>query len=684
MGKRKMSQPLRKVLPRVSKKGKAKRSITPRNCPKCLEKHKPPTGKRCQRLQTPGVRVGPDPLPGPPGLFASSSSAETLSADDIRLAPVRFLSVSSTDESTPPRQPEDGMNFAAAESGGSDDTEDYPTEPDYDDGEFQAQEGEQGEYCLESDEQDDQPSDSQSEGEGEEEPSEGTMQHWFTEFDRVTAQILSRLDRSEKNAASLEETIRVRDEQLARAHAALNRHKPPPQVRFHLPTERPLRAAASTDAGPELRQAEMPPSAPQAVPLEESGRHGYVPPPRLEVRPPDERFQQLVLMTPEDYSFPSPTKVAEFSADPLERQAVREKARKSTGRVTGLPLLPKPTFTDALPRTSSEDQPSRDQGRGPTMAPKDDMESGPRVWDPWDMSDRTRYHYQTAGQPTASAQPTVAIPAVEQPSDLRADPFLTCRAEAALHQPTTAETAAAGRNKSGLTRTAQDAAKIEIMWPHHRVWRGTTPVAYNSLTPWEFIFSYLSMVKEMQRSEYVLTTMMRILYNFALASTKHDWASMREAFQAVLLELEAGTLTWADVGPINLLTKQVILDNMARPVTADPSKQRAPPKASNDQNSLAKRKPRVCNRFQKEGTCNEQATHTVGRWTYHHACVLCLKKTGELLPHPAHICTRQQATEGAAQPKKPRGPSGVSRDGPSYYDPLGHTCHPRGPPLRTG
>ena len=81
------------------------------------------------------------------------------------------------------------------------------------------------------------------------------------------------------------------------------------------------------------------------------------------------------------------------------------------------------------------------------------------------MSNRTRYHYQSAGQPTASAQPTVAIPAGEQPSDLRADPFLTCREEAALQRPATAETSAAGRNKSGLTRTAQDAAKIEIMAP---------------------------------------------------------------------------------------------------------------------------------------------------------------------------------------------------------------------------
>ena len=140
MGKRKMSQPLRKVSPRVSKKGKAKRSVTPRNCPKCLEKHEPPTGKRCQRLQTPGVRVGPDPLPGPPGLFASSSSAETLSADDIRLAPVRFLSVSSTDESTPPRQPEDGMIFTAG-APGTDDAEDYPTVPDYDDGHERASRG---------------------------------------------------------------------------------------------------------------------------------------------------------------------------------------------------------------------------------------------------------------------------------------------------------------------------------------------------------------------------------------------------------------------------------------------------------------------------------------------------------------------------------------------------------------
>ena len=77
-------------------------------------------------------------------------------------------------------------------------------------------------------------------------------------------------------------------------------------------------------------------------------------------------------MTPEDYNFPSPTRVAEFSADPLERQAARETARKSTGRVTGLPLPPKPAFTDGLPRASREDQPSHDQGQGPMMAPKDD------------------------------------------------------------------------------------------------------------------------------------------------------------------------------------------------------------------------------------------------------------------------------------------------------------------------
>ena len=105
---------------------------------------------------------------------------------------------------------------------------------------------------------------------------------------------------------------------------------------------------------------------------------------------------------------------------------------------------------------------------------------------------------------------------------------------------TNANEPASGRNKSGLTRTAQDAARVEIMWPHHRVWRGKAPVAYGNLTPWEFVFGYLSIVKEMDRTEYVMSTMMRTLFNFALACTKHDWACMREAFQVVLLEIEAG------------------------------------------------------------------------------------------------------------------------------------------------
>ena len=124
-----------------------------------------------------------------------------------------------------------------------------------------------------------------------------------------------------------------------------------------------------------------------------------------------------------------------------------------------------------------------------------------------------------------------------------AEPGPPCHVGPVTREPST------GRNKSGLTRTAQDAARVKIMWPHHRVWRGIAPVPYGSLSPWEFVFGYLSIVKEMDRSEYVLSTMLRTFYNFALACTKHDWGCMREAFQTVLLEIEAGNLSWADVGP---------------------------------------------------------------------------------------------------------------------------------------
>ena len=69
MGKKKMSPPKR-LTAKISKKGaRAKRQPVIRNCAKCLERHEAPTGKKCLRLQTPGLQVGAETLPGPPGLY---------------------------------------------------------------------------------------------------------------------------------------------------------------------------------------------------------------------------------------------------------------------------------------------------------------------------------------------------------------------------------------------------------------------------------------------------------------------------------------------------------------------------------------------------------------------------------------------------------------------------------------
>ena len=266
---------------------------------------------------------------------------------------------------------------------------------------------------------------------------------------------------------------------------------------------------------------------------------------------------------------------------------------------------------------------------------------------------------EAAGYPPAREAP-VTLPVGERPVDLRADPFLTCRAEAALSRGAAANEPNSGRNKSGLTRTAQDAARVEIMWPHHRVWRGTQPVSYGSLSPWEFVFGYLSIIKEMDRSEYVLSTMLRTLYNFATACTKHDWACMREAFQIVLLEIESGNLSWADVGPINLILKQAIIDIVARPAEDKDNKGRHVQKADNNNNNntgSAKRKPRTCTKFQK-GLCSEPSSHYLGRYYYHHACANCLKSTSELVSHSASSCSRSGATQPPPPSKNPTGATG--------------------------
>ena len=170
---------------------------------------------------------------------------------------------------------------------------------------------------------------------------------------------------------------------------------------------------------------------------------------------------------------------------------------------------------------------------------------------------------------------------------------------------------------------------------------------------------WLPNVKEMARTEYVLSTMLRTLYNFALACTRHDWACMREAFHTVLLEIEAGTLSWADVGPINLILKQAIIDIVARPAEEKDTKSRQTGKseAAGSANGGNKREPRTCTKYQK-GICSETHSHYIGRWMYHHSCSICLKQTSELVNHPANDCPRHTQTRNSPAPKNPQGATG--------------------------
>ena len=132
---------------------------------------------------------------------------------------------------------------------------------------------------------------------------------------------------------------------------------------------------------------------------------------------------------------------------------------------------------------------------------------------------------------------------------------------------------------------------------------------------------------------------------------------MREAFQIVLLEIEAGNLSWADVGPINLILKQAIIDIVAKPAEDKDGKARQPIKGEGTGQNTQKRKPRTCAKYQK-GLCTENQNHYLGRWLYHHACSVCLKATSELVNHLAINCTRQTTASASPAPKNTGGATG--------------------------
>ena len=328
MGKCKIVQPNPK-LPRNPKKGKNKKPLFPWKCPKRLEHQELPTGKKCLRLQMPGIQVGTDRVPGPPGLFSPSSSAETLSAEDIQLGPSRFPASSSTDESTPPRPPRQDR-YVSYQDPVEEFINDASDERDPESSDFQGDASDGLEV---------QDSELDDDDDGSEE--EDALANKFTEYDRVTNQILARLEQNEQKARDLEKALSDRDTLLAQhmAKAGAPRQEDSPRQPVTLP--------------------------------------------------------RFVLAARGDYTFPSPTRVTDFP----NKQSRKRPAPPATDTRAATQPLPQ-----AMAQCPIAPQAERDaqQGGYPLMEASQAYRrpgEGMRVWDAWDMRERARYNSSQGRQP---------------------------------------------------------------------------------------------------------------------------------------------------------------------------------------------------------------------------------------------------------------------------------------------
>ena len=490
-----------------------------------------------------------------------SSSAESVSAEEVRLAAARFPGGSTTSgsASTPQRtgarvlsQPSSPTDDDEEEEGDSDVFESHPETESEDDDEDEDESSEEAEN-YEDDADVDTEEDSRSEWDKQPHAdvnNNDSQTSALQEFNRVTAQILDRLEQSERRTHKLERQIRDSQQQ-------------PPR----LPT--------FTPAGVRLRS----------------------PPPVQRVGEPN--LPQL--QPPSHFALPRPV----------------------TGPTT--PPRPTPAAPTAIPRSSAGDDRQTD-----------------RVWDRWGWDAATDQPHTDESQAAAA---TATLPPGERPEDLRRDPFLKMKAQASLNRPGETEPPNSGRNtKSGLVRTATDVVKYIIPWPHHVVYRAGKPVAYDALTPWEFVFGFLACVRSMDQSSLVINTMMRHLYNFAYAATRQDWPTMRTAFQQIFIEIEAGRLNWTDFAPINTILEQAKFEMVAKSQT-EAKPQPKPAGRQDASTGNTRRKIRTCNRYQK-GTCPDTQGHHTGRYFYHHTCSACNKATGELAYHPAQSCTKYPQTQG--------------------------------------
>ena len=104
------------------------------------------------------------------------------------------------------------------------------------------------------------------------------MDERFQEFNRVTSQILDRLEKSEERAHELQIQLQTREHELKMVRKSSGR---PDSA-----ASRDKRRKAMSDA-----------------------QQGYVPPKDHRLLPLDKHMQQTLLMTPADYTFPKPTRM---------------------------------------------------------------------------------------------------------------------------------------------------------------------------------------------------------------------------------------------------------------------------------------------------------------------------------------------------------------------------------------
>ena len=295
---------------------------------------RPPPARSASGFRHRDYKWEPTRYQGPPGLFLPSSSAELLSAEEIRLATARFPAASSTDESTPPRprgtlrtvsfdeRLHEFMKRTSIEDELPDEETDFPPEePSDDDDEENSGEGEdESEEMLPTD-----PDSPERQA-----PQTDEQAGPYEAFNKFASQILDQLEQSEQRSISLEQQLMTFREG-ARANDS-------PQQGY-----RPLLQAPSVSL--------------------------------------DRESQNLLLMTPHDYKFPVPTRVTDITG---KRKANTRPGAGPNPRNTEMfdqPTLSSPTATQGSNRpTAAADHHS----------PWETVQPASKLWDAWDMHSRAR------------------------------------------------------------------------------------------------------------------------------------------------------------------------------------------------------------------------------------------------------------------------------------------------------